>query len=240
MEANSSLTKHIQTLYILLDDFAAAPKTGKMLTRNSGQGRNQMMFDLGLDPEDMDDEILVRKKIQEIEESFDLVMIAEHFTESLVLLKTVLCWDIDEVTNFKLNGRKDKNKSSLSNKTRNLLEEFLRADYLLYNHFYHIFQSKIQKFGADKLRTEVSNLEQANRQISTACSIKAVDNEKLKGDEKWWGQNLIGYEAENSTNEVCSLMTMPELSFIDRIRKHQIEEAKRILDNTRRLKTNNR
>ena len=179
----------------------------------------------------MDDEILVRRKIQEVEESFDLVMIAEHFSESLVLLKTVLCWDIDEVTNFKLNGRKDKNKSSLSNKTRNLLEEFLRADYLLYNHFYKIFQSKIEKFGADKLRTEVSNLEQANRQISTACSIKAVDNEKLKGDEKWWGQNLIGYEAENSTNEVCSLMTMPELVFIDRIRKHQIEKAKKILDN---------
>ena len=133
----------LKTLFSI-DEFAAAPKTGKLLTRASGQGRNQMLFDLGLDPEDMDDDLLVRRKIEEIDNSFHLIMIAEHFSESLVLLKSDLCWEVADVTNFKLNGRKDQVKSNLSNKTRNLLREFLRADYMLYNHFYQKLQSKMK------------------------------------------------------------------------------------------------
>ena len=38
-----------------------------------------MLFDLGLEPEHMDDETMVKMKIEEIENRFDLVMIAEDF-----------------------------------------------------------------------------------------------------------------------------------------------------------------
>ena len=214
-----------------LDDFAAAPKTKELLRRANGQGRNQMLFDLGLDPEDMDDDTLVRRKIEEIEDSFHLIMIAEHFSESLVLMKSELCWAVEDVTNFKLNGRKDQVKSNLSNKTRNLLREFLRADYMLYNHFYQKLQSKMEKLGEAKLAAEVSVLEQANRELSHSCSVKPADNAKLKGDQKWWGPNLVGYSVQNSTNEKCALMTMPELVFIQKIRDHQREKANIILEN---------
>ena len=32
-------------------------------------------------------------KIEEMEETFDLVMVAERWDESMVLLKNLLCWD---------------------------------------------------------------------------------------------------------------------------------------------------
>ena len=188
-----------------------------------------MLFDLGLEPEHMDDETMVRMKIEEIEDRFDLVMIAEHFSESLILMKNELCWDVQDVTNFKLNGRKEEVKSKLSDKTRDLLKKFLKSDYMLYNHFYKIFQSKLNTLGESALAEDLSNLEQANTEISHECSIKAADNGQLKGDQKWWGLDLIGYSVENSTNEECKLMTMSELRFIERIRRKQTEKANLIL-----------
>ena len=98
-----------------------------------------MLFDFGLDPKDMDNGSMVESKIKEIDDRFNLVMMQESFSESLVLLKEELCWDLDDVTNFKLNGRKEGVKKTLSNETRSKLRDFLRADYKLYNHFKETF-----------------------------------------------------------------------------------------------------
>ena len=37
--------------------------------------------------------ILIQTKIEEIEATFDLVLITEKFPESVVLLKDLLCWE---------------------------------------------------------------------------------------------------------------------------------------------------
>ena len=74
-----------------------------------------MLWDLGLD--DFDDVEAVRNKIEELEEQFNLVMILERFEESLVLMKSELCWDFSDITNLKLNARKPLN-SKITNTTR--------------------------------------------------------------------------------------------------------------------------
>jgi len=52
---------------------------------NAWRGRNQMLADLGMDKKHFDDEMAVQGKIRELNATFDLVMIVEHFQESLVL-----------------------------------------------------------------------------------------------------------------------------------------------------------
>ena len=190
-----------------------------------------MLFDLGLDPKDMDNESKVELKIKEIDERFNLVMIKEKFSESLVLLKEELCWDFNDVTNFKLNGRRNEAKARLNNETRSKLKEFLKADYMLYDHFKEKLKKKIEAYGNAKMDEEVAKLETKNVEITKECSITSEDNRKLGGNQKWWGANLIGYKAGNSSKEECLLMTMSELAFIERIRKKQRDEAKRILSN---------
>ena len=49
----------------------------------------------------------VDAKIQELDEKFDLVMMVEHFQESLILMKNLFCWEVGDITNLKLNGRDD-------------------------------------------------------------------------------------------------------------------------------------
>ena len=63
---------------------------------NGYLGRNQQLWDLGLtDTSNFD---LVKAKVQELDKNFHLVMIAEHFEESLVLLSHQLCWPLANMT----------------------------------------------------------------------------------------------------------------------------------------------
>ena len=165
-----------------IEEFAAAPKTRKLFERFGEQGRNQMLFDLGLEAQDMEKDELVRKKIEEIDEVFDLVMIVEKFNESLVLLKEELCWEVDDLTSFKLNGRQDKVKENLNKETRRQLKEFLKADYQLYNHFHKKLVEKLKAFGVEKITEEIQQLEKRKAKISAECSVESVNNEKLHGD----------------------------------------------------------
>ena len=63
---------------------------------NGYLGRNQQLWDLGLTNTSHFD--LVEAKVQEVDKNFHLVMIAEHFEESLVLLSHQLCWPLANMT----------------------------------------------------------------------------------------------------------------------------------------------
>ncbi|XP_075538619.1 galactose-3-O-sulfotransferase 2-like isoform X2 [Dermacentor variabilis] len=80
-------------------------------------GFNQMSFDLGMAPAQFGNPSAVRRFVEQLDATFDLVMVAERINESLVLLKDLLCWHTDDVVLFKLNARqvlvfRAKNESS--------------------------------------------------------------------------------------------------------------------------------
>jgi hypothetical protein len=63
------------------------------------------LYDLGQNQSDLYDRAVTEAKIQDMERHFDLVMIAERFDESMVLLADLLCWPIEKVTSLKVNAR---------------------------------------------------------------------------------------------------------------------------------------
>ena len=90
-------------------DLDAWARSGPEVTkRKNGQeiGPNQLLWDLGVDAEKMYDHNVIENKIKEMEDHFHLIMILEHFDESLILMKDILCWDTQDITNLKLNARK--------------------------------------------------------------------------------------------------------------------------------------
>ena len=84
-----------------------------------------------------------------------------------------------------------------------------------------------------------------NTAITEQCNFVARDNRRLEGASRWAGSaNLVGYQVKGGTaavqyntlhnaaqvessrgaaDEECKLMTMAEISYIDRIRQIQIE-----------------
>ncbi|XP_037509398.1 galactose-3-O-sulfotransferase 3-like [Rhipicephalus sanguineus] len=73
--------------------------------KRTQHGLNQMSYGLGFDLEQAHNESAVRDFIARLDAVFDLVMVAERMNESLVLLRHLLCWELDDVIVFKLNAR---------------------------------------------------------------------------------------------------------------------------------------
>ena len=60
--------------------------------------QNQQLWDLGLATADMKKEAKVEAKISELGSQFDFVILAEFFDEGLVILASLLCWQLEDVS----------------------------------------------------------------------------------------------------------------------------------------------
>jgi len=95
--------------------------------------KHVLLHDFGLPLET--NEEMIEEKIREIEKTFDLVMIVEHFDASMVLLRNLLNWNFEDLTSLKLNARSESSKSKVSDFTKEKMKEWLKDDYKVYNHF---------------------------------------------------------------------------------------------------------
>ena len=118
---------------ISLEEYALSDKTGRYQDRigNGGFGRNQMLWDFGLDEIHFENSTVIRSKIEEIESTFELVLLTEQFDESMVLLKDLLCWDYRDMSSLKLNAQKTSSKSKISIEARENLKKWMWGDYMV-------------------------------------------------------------------------------------------------------------
>jgi len=142
-------------------------------------------------------------------------------------MKDRLCWSADDIKNLKLNARKVDEGDEISAETRQLLEAIMAPDYEVYNHFVAKFRQQLDTFGPGRMAEQLAELERVNAEITEQCDFVEKDNNNLGGVNKWWGPaRLVGYLAENadSVDEECRLMTMAELSYINRVREAQAKK----------------
>ncbi|XP_035665020.1 galactosylceramide sulfotransferase-like [Branchiostoma floridae] len=71
---------------------------------------NALFYDLGYDNGNLTSEQTIKSTIRHLDRIFSVVMVADHFEESLILLRHALCWDLDDVTFFKINSRNEKSE----------------------------------------------------------------------------------------------------------------------------------
>ena len=153
-----------------------------------------MLWDFGLEKEQFDNEQAILAKINEIDDTFDMILIADMFDESMVLLKDLLCWTYEEMTYLKLNSLKKEKKSFVSPEAREALKKWLWGDYLLYDHFKKKFKATLKEFGEDKLDQEKRILRTANDNVRSRCIEGKVDNKDLKGKFHSWSNDVEGYQ----------------------------------------------
>ena len=67
--------------------------------------QNESLWDLGMNKSKMADEQEVWNQIDNHAKSFDLVLIAERFDESLLLLKDLLCWNFEDILYIKVRNQ---------------------------------------------------------------------------------------------------------------------------------------
>ena len=110
------------------------------------------MWEFGLNSAHFDNAIAIKEKIDEIDSTFDLVLLTEKFEESIILLKDLLCWDYSDMTSLLLNAHNPRTKSKISAIARQELQHWMHADYQLYNHFKAKFDAKLGSFSHDRMQ----------------------------------------------------------------------------------------
>ncbi|NWW06351.1 G3ST4 sulfotransferase, partial [Oreocharis arfaki] len=138
-----------------LDAFLASPsRFFRPGIRGNHYARNLQWFDFGL-PDPVPPGKIPRI-LENLERVFPLVLLAENFDESLVLLRDELCWPRDSVDAFAHNSRDGPRESSPERVRR--FRAWNSLDWALYSHLNRSFWRRAEKFGLSRLRREVSQL----------------------------------------------------------------------------------
>ncbi|XP_040918302.1 galactose-3-O-sulfotransferase 2 [Toxotes jaculatrix] len=181
--------------------------------------KNPMSFDLGLDSQQLNSSRPADLTL--LEETFQLVMIAEHFDESLVLLGALLKLELEELAYVRLNTRSTEDVTFMDDITKAKVRAWNSLDVLLYDFFLQVFWKKAEQYGLERLSREVALLRASTDRIRQKCVARnGVPPEELEDFIRPWQTDsvtILGYQVQgNLTKEeqgFCMRLVMPELQY---------------------------
>nr|XP_013807924.1 PREDICTED: galactose-3-O-sulfotransferase 2 [Apteryx mantelli mantelli] len=187
--------------------------------------KNNMWFDFGYDNNAEDNESYIQVVLEEIEQNFHLILIADYFDESMILLKHTLCWDLDDVIYFKLNSRSKDTVQTLTPESKERVKVWCSLDWKLYLHFNQSFWKRIQEtMGLEELEKEVNHLRARQKELMETClsDQKPVEKTRIKDKALMPFQsgaaNILSYnlnqDLDNMSLRPCQKMVMPELQYM--------------------------
>ncbi|XP_068096645.1 galactosylceramide sulfotransferase [Hyperolius riggenbachi] len=190
--------------------------------------RNLLTFDMGYDSEMDAGDTRVQDLIEELDGRFHLVMLLEYFDESLLLLRELMCWEMDDILYFKLNARKDSGVSRLSAEVYQMAQQWNALDSLIYQHFNATFWKKVEKYGVERMKKDIMELRTRNEELKQECIAGGgpVDANKIQesGLRPWQplGKSSIqGYNLKKNIlpkhRQLCRSMLTPEIQYMSRL-----------------------
>lgn len=112
----------------------------------------------------------VRDYIETLDRNFGLIMLMEYFHESLVLLKRVMCWSLEDILYHTSNVGTYSNKFTLPDpKDYEIVRKWNSIDFMLYDHFNQTFWKKVKTQG-DDFFPEVAVFNSLQARVKLFCS----------------------------------------------------------------------
>ncbi|XP_072044803.1 galactose-3-O-sulfotransferase 2-like [Amphiura filiformis] len=128
--------------------------------------QNSQIYDLGLDSTSFHDDVVINGTVKRLEQEFDLILLAEYFDESLLILKKQFCWKYEDILYFPKNKRLTRRQ--LSDHVQMKIRNLNRADWLLYSHFNRTLWEKVKSYGP-KFDEDLNYFRHLNHRIFHEC-----------------------------------------------------------------------
>ncbi|XP_074128498.1 galactose-3-O-sulfotransferase 3 [Sminthopsis crassicaudata] len=224
-----------------LEAFLRAPRAYyRPDERYAMYAHNTLAYDLGGDNERSarDEPAYLAGLIRDLEAAFSLVMIAEYFDESLVLLRRLLAWDLEDVLYVKLNVR------SASSRLAALPEGLARAarrwnglDAGLYEHFNASFWRRVARAGRECVQREARELREARERLLHRCfgprprlrPAAEIRNKQLQPWQPLGNVGIVGYDLPSRPpgpgGDECLKLAMPEVQYSSYLLRKQKRRA---------------
>lgn len=176
--------------------------------------RNPQSFDLGLELEYFENTTAVKKYIDFLDSEFDLVLILEHFDESLVLMKRLFCWDLKDILYIKQLERLniDKNKEAITDDLKRKVRSWNSADKMLYSHFNATLWKRIHSEGPDFYK-DLETFREELKQLQSVCLEKGARKTLAYGS-----RYVKGYEVKanvaDTLKKYCQKFVLSEVDYL--------------------------
>ncbi|XP_035687779.1 galactosylceramide sulfotransferase-like [Branchiostoma floridae] len=185
--------------------------------------RNPVFFDLGYDPYQLESESSIRDAINYVDRIFSLVLVSDYFEESMVLLKHTLCWDVNDVTYFKLNERESTSFQHLTKDMEEKIRQWNKADSMLFDHFNRSLWEKLSHLPFD-WKKKVELLKQKNRRLEAECINTRMTTSDIRARTFRFfeppGVPVVGIVLNESEmrNQTCVHMAKAEIPFTNELK----------------------
>ncbi|KAK6183111.1 hypothetical protein SNE40_010652 [Patella caerulea] len=174
------------------------------------QTHNEMSHTLGMPlgfppgrPNIENDLPAVLDYIQKLDNDFHLIMIVEHFHESLILLKRLMCWTFKDIFYIKRHVANYPYKKIKPNQADvEFYQKWNRIEYLLYDHFNKTLWNKISQ-ESDDFFDEVAAFIKFQLEGEKYCLWKEY---KKKGDDIHYFEKTKWSPSFNITAVDCHLL----------------------------------
>ncbi|XP_077985748.1 galactosylceramide sulfotransferase-like isoform X2 [Glandiceps talaboti] len=128
--------------------------------------QNGQLFHFGLDHEYHDNEEIVTKYLDYLERELGFVLVTEYYDESLILLKKLLCWDMEDI--LYVARRVSHRDSSPNPSTRDKINRWNYADLKLYQRFNRTLWRKVREYG-EEFERELGIFQQLKKAVTEDC-----------------------------------------------------------------------
>ncbi|XP_077993166.1 galactosylceramide sulfotransferase-like, partial [Glandiceps talaboti] len=145
------------------------------------QLRNGMMYNLGFNHRYDEDVDVINQTIAKLDKELDLVLLADYYDESLILLKSRLCWEFEDILYISKGDRTENRRYEISPSLASKIEKWNQADVLLYEHFNETFWKKVKEYGP-KFEADLIEFKKLQNQFFDEC-IEPGKIRKQKGRE---------------------------------------------------------
>ncbi|GFO48916.1 galactose-3-o-sulfotransferase 3 [Plakobranchus ocellatus] len=199
---------------------------------------NRMSFDLGFDTHSFTSSKTNRTKMQvflnQIERDFDIVLISDYFDESMVLLRRLLGWKIQDIIYLKINSAQIKQHSVWARVPELNSTAFLKfrhcnkLDYELYEYFLPAFIDKTNK--QPYFKEEVTFFKKVQKQVGDFCSQAKINETFEVSKSEWTDQFSVSYDD-------CKLMKATEIGLMQTARRMQLKRYEEIIKNSQNSTT---
>uniref|UniRef100_A0A8D0BB45 Galactose-3-O-sulfotransferase 2 n=1 Tax=Salvator merianae TaxID=96440 RepID=A0A8D0BB45_SALMN len=214
--AFQALSNHSEPLLAFLE---ASAEFYDATDSSNGLARNPMAFDLGLNASQEEGPSgQWMKELERLNRTFQLVMIAEHFDESLLLARELLGLEMEELVYVRLNVR-HKEKAAMSKGLAQKIQAWNWFDVQLYRFFHTVFWHKVERYGYMRMKQELDAFRALLRETATGCLAgDPVGPEALTDDLRPWqpgSVTILGYSLKQNLTYAqyssCFRMVLPEI-----------------------------
>ena len=180
-----------------------------------------MSFDLGLAYKSHQNVTTINNCIAFLDKEFDLVMIADYFDESVVLLERLLRWELHDVLYFKSNERQDKDRAmGLSDQVKDNIRRSNAADELLFRYFNQTFWQKKEMEG-EGFYDDLKAFRWKKEQVSRLCLTNGTILQRQYGD-KYVKAVSLKPNLRAEIREQCERMTRSENLYLAHFKKETV------------------